>query len=54
MANRTPIGMSARAIYQRIKQVFEHFHLPFDAEPPDGSQQTTRFLRLPNEPDPLR
>ena len=29
-------GMSERAIYQRTKEVFEHFHLPFDAEPPEG------------------
>jgi len=28
-------GMSERAIYQRTKEVFEHFHLPFDAEPPE-------------------
>ena len=27
-------GMSELAIYQRTKEVFEHFHLPFDAEPP--------------------
>ena len=28
-------GMSERAIYQRTKEVFEHFHLPFDAEVPE-------------------
>ena len=27
-------GMSGLAIYQWTKEVFEHFHLPFDAEPP--------------------
>lgn len=26
--------MSERAIYDRSKAVFDHFHLPFDAEPP--------------------
>ena len=29
-------GMSELAIYQRTKEVFEHFHLPFDAEPPES------------------
>lgn len=29
-------GMSERAIYQRTKEVFEHFHLPFDSEPPES------------------
>jgi hypothetical protein len=29
-------GMSERAIYPRTKEVFEHFHLPFYAEPPEG------------------
>lgn len=28
-------GMSELAIYQRAKEVFEHFHLPIDAEPPE-------------------
>ncbi len=28
-------GMPELAIYQRTKEVFEHFHLRFDAEPPD-------------------
>ena len=27
-------GRSELAIYQRTKEVLEHFHLPFDAEPP--------------------
>ena len=27
--------MSERAIYKRTKEVFENFHLPFDAEPPE-------------------
>ena len=30
------VGMSERAIYQLTKEVFEHFHLPFDAERPEG------------------
>jgi hypothetical protein len=29
-------GMSEWAIYQRTKEVFEHFHLPFEAKPPEG------------------
>jgi hypothetical protein len=29
-------GMSERAIYQRTKEEFECFLLPFDSEPPEG------------------
>ena len=32
--------MSELAIYQRTKEVFEHFHMPFDAVPPDGASVT--------------
>lgn len=28
-------GMSELAIYERANEVFEHFHLPIDAEPPE-------------------
>lgn len=34
MMERT--GMWERAIHQRTKEAFEHFHLPFDAELPEG------------------
>jgi hypothetical protein len=29
-------GMSELAIYQRTKEVFEHYKLPFDGEPREG------------------
>jgi hypothetical protein len=28
-------GMSEMAIYERTKEVFQHYKLPFDAEPPE-------------------
>jgi hypothetical protein len=28
-------GMSERAIYERSREVFHHFHLPYDAPPPE-------------------
>jgi hypothetical protein len=28
-------GMSERAIYDRSRGIFHHFHLPYDAEPPE-------------------
>jgi hypothetical protein len=40
-------GMSEMGIYNRTRDVFHHFHLPYDSEPPGGGSLTIRVPGLP-------